>query len=231
MNKILSIIALLPIAQAAMTMEFVNDLRIQVGSYGTSNTSDHRDVTAGGDSAYLTTGSSDSSTDNSYDRASLGISYVWGHLSRVGGLLLSGGFDVYDSYTDVTDAGVGQTFSLENTITEAKFGVGYGLPVSYWSYFEFMADFGIGYMQSDGIDRSAAFGWEEVRSATGVEGSIGAHVGWSACIRRHLILGVLVGISRHAANLHNDFSTGASYDERFRQTLFTGSLAIGYRFW
>ena len=36
MNKILSIIALLPLAQAAMTMEFVNDLRIQVGSYGTA---------------------------------------------------------------------------------------------------------------------------------------------------------------------------------------------------
>jgi hypothetical protein len=231
MKTMLSLIALLPFAPAAMGLEFVNDLRIELGSYGTSNTNDHRDITAGSDSAYLTTGTTESTTDSSYDRIAFGMTYIWGHLTREGGLLLSGGFEVNDSYTDVTDQGAGQTFSLENTITEARFGVGYGLPLSYWSFFEFMADFGVGYMQSDGIDRSATYGWEQVSTATGVEGSVGAHVGWSACIHRHLILGIIAGISRHAANLHNDFATGASYDEHFRQTLYTGALSVGYRFW
>ncbi len=230
MSKLLCAAALLPVAYPALALENVADLRIEFGSYATSNTHDRRDITAGSDSAYLTTGTTTSSSDNSYDRTSFGIDFVWGHLYRSGGLLLSGGFSVYDSYTDVSDTAVEQTFSLESTIVEGRFGVGYGLPLGSWSYFEAMADFGLGYMQADGLDRSATFGWEEVHSANGVEASIGAHVGWTACIHRHLTLGVLVGAARHAATMHNDFATGASYDEHFQQTLYDFRLAVGYRF-
>jgi hypothetical protein len=230
MSKLLWPAALLPFAYPAMALENVADLRIEVGSYASSNTHDRKDITAGSDSAYLTSGTTVSSSDNSYDRTSFGIDFVWGRLYHSGGLLLSGGFAVYDSFTDVTDAAVVQTYSLESTIVEGRFGVGYGLPLGSWSYFEAMADFGLGYMQADGIDRSAAFGWEEVHSAGGTEGSIGAHLGWTACIHRHLTLGVLAGAARHAATMHNDFATGASYDEHFQQTLYDFRISVGYRF-
>jgi hypothetical protein len=230
MNTILPLIACLPLAQAAMAMEFVDDLRLEIGGYGVTNIRDHRDTTAGSDSAFLTTSSSDTTTDNSYDRTSFAISYTWGRLHQDGGLLVSAGFTYFDSYTDVTDPGIGQTFSLESSISEFCFSIGYGLPVSHWSYFEFMGDFGVGYMQSDVIDRSQSFGWEEFENATGIEGSIGAHVGWTACIARHLLLGLRAGISQHAANLHADFATGATYDERIRETIVDGRMMIGYRF-
>jgi len=230
MSKLLCAAAMLPFACPVVALENVADLRIEVGSYATSNTHDRRDTTAGSDSAYLTTGTTVSSSDNSYDRTSFGINFVMGRLYHDGGLLMSVGFQVYDSYTDVTDPGVAQTFSLESTIGEARFGVGYGLPIGSWSYFEAMADLGLGYMQADGIDRSATFGWEEVHSASGGEGSLGAHIGWTALIHRHLTLGLTAGAARHAATMHNDFSTGASYDEHFQQTLYDFRLTVGYRF-
>jgi hypothetical protein len=230
MSKLLCAAALLPFAYPALALENVNDLRIEVGSYATSNTHDRRDTTAGSDSAYLTTGTTETTGDDSYDRTSFGITFIWGRLYRDGGLLLSGGFSVNDSYNDVTDAGAAQTFSLESTIYEGKIGVGYGLPISNWSFFEVMADVGLGYMQADGIDRSQAFGWEEVHSASGGEASLGAHVGWTACIHRHLTLGLLVYAARHAATMSNSFATGAYYDEHFQQTLYDFRFAVGYRF-
>jgi hypothetical protein len=230
MRSVLPLIACLPFAPAAIAMEFVDDLRFEIGGYAVTNTRDHRDITAGSDSAYLTTSSSDISTDNSYDRTSFAVSFTWGRLHEDGGLLVSAGFSYYDSYTDVTDTGIGQTFSLESDISEFCFSIGYGLPVTRWSYFEFMGDVGFGYMQAQEIDRSQAFGWEEFENANGIEGSVGAHVGWTACVNRHLLLGLRVGIAEHAANLHADFATGATYDERVRQTFVDGRFMIGYRF-
>ncbi len=230
MSKLLCATALLPFACAAPALEFVNDLRIEFGSYASSNTHDRRDTTAGSDSAYLTTGTTRTSGDDTYERTSFGITYIRGFLTHSGGLLLSGGFSVNDAYTDVTDPGAAQTFSLERMIIEGRFGVGYGLPLGNWSYFEAMFDLGLGYMQADGIDRSAAFGWEEVHSAGGGEVSAGGHIGWTACIHRHLTLGVLAYAARHGASMHNDFATGASYDEHFQQTLYDVRLAVGYRF-
>jgi hypothetical protein len=230
MKTVLALVACMPFTQAAMAMEFVDDLRFEIGGYAVASTHDHRDVTAGSDSAYLTTSSTDSTTDNSYDRTSFAISFTWGRLHQDGGLLMSAGFQYFDSYTDVTDPGIGQTFSLESTISEFCFSIGYGLPVTHWSYLEFMGDVGLGFMQADVIDRSQAFGWEEYENASGIEGSIGAHIGWTACIARHLLLGLRVGIGEHAANLHADFDTGATYDERVRQTLVDGRMIIGYRF-
>ncbi len=227
-----ALVPLLLIAGAArlMAVEFVDDARLELGGFGTAGVRDHRDVTAGSDSAYLTSGTTNSSSNGSYDASSFALNFVWGDLHRGGGLLMSAGMAVFDSSSDVSDPGIGQTFSLESTISEARFGIGYGLPLNHWSFFEFMADFGIGYMRSDGIDRSQAFGWEEIESATGVEASIGGHIAWSVCLVRGLVLGVQASAGWHVANLHNDFATGASYDERLRETIIDGRFIIGYRF-
>jgi hypothetical protein len=226
----LPLIACLTISQAAMTMESVDDLRFEFGAYAVANTRDHRDITAGSDSAYLTTSSTDIATDSSYDRKSFGISYTWGRLHQDGGLLMSVGFEYFVSYADVTDPGIGQTFSLESDISELCYSIGYGLPVTSWSYVEFMGDVAAGYMQAGEIDRSHNNGWEEGENATGIEGSIGAHIAWTACITRHLLLGLRAGIGQHAANLRADFATGATYDERFREAIVDGRIMIGYRF-
>jgi len=213
-----------------MALESVDDLRFEFGGYAVTNTRDHRDISAGSDSAYLTSSSTDISTDSSYDRKSFGISYTWGRLAQDGGLLMGVGFEYYVSFTDVTDPGIEQTFSLESDISELCFSIGYGLPVSRWSYCEFMGDFAVGYMQAGEIDRPQNSSLAVYENATGIEGAIGAHLGWTACITHHLILGLRAGIGQHAANLRTDFSTGATYDERIRQTIVDGRLMIGYRF-
>ena len=230
MIQLLSALAVLPLVHTAMALEFVDDVRIELGSYATSNYKDHRDYSAGSDSGLITTGSTDSSHDPSYDRISFDVTYIYGHLRKIGGLLLSASVGINDSYTDERDNVTGRTFDLESTISELRLGAGYGLPIGNWSFIEVMGELGGGYMQSDGLDRSATYGWDEVRTATGWEGSFGGHLGWSMVIVHHLIVGVQAGISRHAANLHDDFDTGASYDEKYRETIYEFRLAAGYRF-
>jgi hypothetical protein len=230
MNRILGVLALLPVGTALMALENVNDVRVELGSFSTADTRIHYDVTAGYDSQMLTTGNYYSTDNDSYDRGSVAVKFVWGRLYREGGLLLSAGFAAYDASFDERDTVSGYVYSQDRQIGEFQFGVGYGLPLGHWSYLELMADFGVGYMQEDGLDHSQSGNWGEVETGSGAEGSIGAHVGWFANIARHLVLGLQVGASRHAATLHNDFDTGASYDEYFRQSILDYRLAVGYRF-
>jgi hypothetical protein len=210
--------------------EQVSDIRVELGGYTTVDRREHLDISAGTYSGYYASGSEGTTSDPDSGRGTFDLSYCAGDLQGVGGMLWDVALASYAGSNNYQDPLSGTTVPLQSDIIEVQGGAGYGLCTGSWSHLELMGDLGVGYIKQDAIDTSQLDGTIRVKAGSGLEGSVGAHLGWIATFEQRLVFGLVMSASWHAARLRGDFDTGTTYSGHLSEFMLSYLVCVGIRF-
>jgi hypothetical protein len=210
--------------------EQVSDIRVEIGGYTTVDRREHLEISAGPNSGYYVSGSAQTTRDSDSGRGTFSLRYCAGDLSGIGGPLWDLALASFAGSSSYQDPLSGTTAALQSDIIELQGGGGYGLCTGSWSHLELMGDLGVGYIKQDAIDTSQLDGSVRVKAGSGVEGSLGAHLGWIASFEQRLVLGLVISADWHAARLRGDFDTGTTYRGRLDEIMLCYLACVGIRF-
>lgn len=210
--------------------ENISDIRIELGGYTTVERRENLSISAGSNSGYYTSGSELTTRDTDTGRGTFCIRYCNGSVVGFGGVVWDVALASYAGSTTQTDPVTGATVTLQDDLIEVQGGAGYAVATGSWSHLELLGDLGVGYLKSDQMDTSQLDGSLRVKAGGGIEGSLGAHLGWIASFEQHLVFGLTVAAAWHEAQLRGDFDTGTTYRGRLGEVMIAYLISVGIRF-
>jgi hypothetical protein len=210
--------------------EQISDIRIELGGYTTYERREHLSINAGPQSGLYTSGSELTTRDTDSGRGTFCLRYCAGDTNGGIGFAWDVALASFAGSTTTTIAGSSGPVTLQDDIIELQAGAGYALATGDWSHLELLGDLGVGYLKADQMDTSQVDGSVRVKPGTGIEGSLGVHLGWMASFEQRVVYGVALSGAWREAHVRGDFDTGTTYRGRLGEIMISYLICIGIRF-